>query len=311
MTDNTNIISHGDAIKDISESVELLKDNIIKNNNTAFASIEEQLEILEGLTKFEFGRFLIKNRGGFNGYWTHYALTFPENGRLTNKSSDGTDITELESFILNKATVTLATQQRFKIFLEHNSECVKENAELASIPGGLLGELLFLDYTGIENINLYGIDLDEESLAHSSKLAEKMNLAKFTQTVLGDAWKLPYQDKFDLVSSNGLNIYESDKNRVAELYKSFYRSLNEDGKLVTSYLAYPPGYGDDCEWDLNEVDMEVMKRNIAIFSPVLGSIWRNYTTKSEMISMLTAVGFKDIEVLYDKAKAFPTVVAYK
>ncbi|MCP3966911.1 MAG: class I SAM-dependent methyltransferase [Lentisphaerae bacterium] len=311
MVNTKKIISHGDEGQDISKSVEFLKTNIIKNNDTTFATIEEQLDILENLCKFEFGRFLIKNKGGFNGYWTHYTLRFPENGRLTNKSSDGTELTELESFMLNKATVPLATQQRYKIFLEQNGECVKENAELASIPGGLLGELLYLDYSNINNIEIYGIDLDENSLASASQLAEDLNLSKYTQTILCNAWELPYKNKFDLVSSNGLNIYESDKAGVAKLYKCFYDSLKESGKLVTSYLSYPPSFGEVCEWDIDQIDSESLRRNAAIFSSVLGAIWRNFSSKEEMVTMLELVGYKDIEVIYDNARVFPTVVAYK
>ncbi|QSH41869.1 class I SAM-dependent methyltransferase [Lentisphaerota bacterium ZTH] len=311
MTNSKNIISHGDIDQDFSQAVDMLKRNILDNNDTTFASVDEQLQILEDLTKFEAGRFLIKNNGGFNGFWTHYMLQFPENSQITNKSSDGSELTELESFIFSKGVITLATQQRYRIFLEENNKCVRENAELACIPGGLLGELLYLDFSKIKNIALYGIDLDEESLKYSIRLAEKMNLAQFTHTMHCDAWELPCKDKFDLVSSNGLNIYESDKARVSALYQAFYNSLKPNGKLVTSYIAYPPGSGELCEWDMSKIDCEALKRGMAIFTSVLGSIWQNFSTRSEMETMLNDIGYKDIKFIYDKAKIFPTVVAYK
>ncbi|MCP4176999.1 MAG: methyltransferase domain-containing protein [bacterium] len=311
MNNNSRIISHHEKDKNLENTKNILKKKILKNNDTRFASVEEQLDLLEKLEQFEFGKFLIKSNGGWNGYWTHYALTFPEKGRLINKSNDGTDLTELESFILNKATIILATQQRFKIFLKENNTCVKEGACLASAPCGLLGELLFLDYKSVRNISLFGIDLDENSLIEADKLSVELGFKKYTKTILSDAWELSYNNKFDLLSSNGLNIYEPDKNKVLKLYISFFDCLKKNGKLVTSYLGYPPNSEEVCEWDLEKVNLENMRKCSAIFGSILGGVWFNFTTRNQMINMLTSIGYKDIEIKYDNAHIFPTVVAYK
>ena len=311
MNDYGKIISHSEKDQNFLDAAKALKNKIIKNNDLAYASVEEQLDILDQLGKFDFGRFLIKNKGGWNGYWTHYALTFPETGRLTNKSNNGRDLTELESFMLNKAPIALATQQRFKIFLKENNLCVKEGATLASIPCGLLGELLLLDYKDIKNINILGIDLDKNSLIEAEKLAGSLELKKHTRTILSDAWNLPFSDEFDLLSSNGLNIYESDKNKILKLYANFYNALKENGKLVTSYIGYPPASDEESEWDFDNINQEDLRRSLTIFASVLGAIWRNFTTKDQMIAMLESIGFKDIEIKYDNARIFPTVVAYK
>ncbi len=311
MNDYGKIISHSEKDQNFLDAAKALKNKIIKNNDITYASVEEQLDILDHLGKFDFGRFLIKNKGGWNGYWTHYALTFPETGRLTNKSSSGRDLCELESFILNRAPIALATQQRFKIFLKENNQCVKEGATLSSIPCGLLGELLLLDYKDIKNINIFGIDLDNNSLIKAEKLADTLELKKYTRTILSDAWNLPFTDEFDLLSSNGLNIYEPDKNKVLKLYTNFYNALKENGKLATSYVGYPPSAGEESEWDFDNINQEDMRRSLTIFASVLGAIWMNFTSKDQMIAMLESIGFIDIEIKYDSARIFPTVVAYK
>jgi len=97
------------------------------------------------------------------------------------------------------------------------------------------------------------------------------------------------KNKFDLLSSNGLNIYEPDKNKVLKLYKSFFNALKKNGKLVTSYIGYPPTSGEESEWDFENINQEDMRRSLAIFASVLGAIWQNFTTKKQMIAMLVSV----------------------
>ena len=133
-----HLISHRAEKTSLPTAIREVEARIRQKGARPLATVDEQLEILRQLTEFEFGRFLLQNQGGFNGYWTHYVLTFPEKGRKTNMSSDGKPISELESFYLNKAPIVLAVQQKFRIFLEKNQERVRDQASLASIPCGLL-----------------------------------------------------------------------------------------------------------------------------------------------------------------------------
>src|SRR5690606_29849497 len=150
--------------------------------------------------------FLLQNQG-LNGYWTHYILTHPWFGRKTNKNNRDETISNLEDFLLNRAPGILATQQRFEIFLTEIQKEVVNNATLACIPCGMMGELLYLNFDGIDTIQLIGIDYDSKALIDAKSLAEKQNLSHFVRLIERDAWQLNMYEAFDLVSSNGLNIY--------------------------------------------------------------------------------------------------------
>ncbi|MEN9846794.1 MAG: hypothetical protein RIS36_1941 [Pseudomonadota bacterium] len=60
------------------------------------------------LEKFELGRFLTSNLG-LNGYWTSYVLLHPDTGRISRESSDGSPLTDLESWMLDRCPIFLAT----------------------------------------------------------------------------------------------------------------------------------------------------------------------------------------------------------
>jgi len=134
----------------------------------------------------------------------------------------------------------LATQQRFEIFLMENQKHVKDNVKLCSIPCGMTGELLYLDYKDVENFYLIGIDYDSNAIHAAKLLAKQKCLLKFIKLIRQGAWDLNAQEEFDLISSNGLNIYEANDNRVNQLYKNFFTGLKLGGKLVTSFLIPPP-----------------------------------------------------------------------
>jgi hypothetical protein len=159
----------------------------------------EQQRNLAALSEFPFGRYLIQNRG-LNGYWTHYVCTYPQ---WKHKES----IHPLEKEILETFPVFIATQERFKIFQKLISQRIQSRRNFASIPCGLMGDLLLLDY-GNQEVTLHGIDLDEESLIKARNLASEKQLFLKTKFECKDAWHLQALNLFDLIVSNGLNIYE-------------------------------------------------------------------------------------------------------
>ena len=140
MSDQANIISHHRNAVSLENVVKKIKSRILNEGDKPHVSVQKQLALLADLQQFEVGRFLIHNRG-INGFWTDYILTHPERGRKTGRNFSGALFSDLEKFLLDRAPTMLATQQRFKIFLRENQKCVCENASLACIPSGLMGEL--------------------------------------------------------------------------------------------------------------------------------------------------------------------------
>lgn len=271
---------------------------------------EQQLTLLAQLQKFDFGRFLLQNRG-INGYWTHYMVTHPLHGRKTGKNNRGEPFSAVEHFILDKAPTMLGTQERFQFFLRETQEMVQDGAKLACIPCGMMSELLYLNFEHVKNIQLIGFDYDLETLEDARRLATQRNLSAYLQLHHADAWKLTMREEFDLISSNGLTIYEPSDEKVVALFQIFYDALKPQGKLVTSFLTPPPTLTDHCEWDMSAIAPQDLLLQKMLFVDILDAKFQCYRSTEQTRNQLQKAGFNDIEFIYDKGRMFPTVVAYK
>ena len=301
-TGQTRLISHLELPLSIEETLDMISRRIRQEGEKPHVTVAYQLELLNELSQFDFGRFLLQNQG-VNGYWTHYMLTHPW-------SPDKT-LTRLEDFLLNRSPTLLATQQRFKIFLKENQTQVKPGAHLACIPSGMMGELLYLDYNNTSHIDLTGIDYDKDALEHGSKLASARNITSNINLIQRDAWNLNIENAFDLISSNGLNVYEPDDKKVETLYQHFYNALKPGGKLVTSFLTYPPGLTDQCEWNMARINKDDLLIQKVIFVDIMQAKFQCYRTSSQTKAQLKSAGFTDIQLIADDSNIFPTVTAYK
>ncbi len=305
-----NIKSHAPNPKALSATMTALEQKISQRGDLSYASVDEQLQLLQELAEFPFGRFLIVNQG-INGCWTDYFLTFPWHGAKTGLNSAGEPLSKLERFLLENAPAVLATQQRFQIFLRENQKIVQNGHKLASIPCGLFGELLYLDYSGITDISLQGIDLDADGLEAARENIQQHQLSQYAHLYQKDAWHLDIHNQFNLISSNGLNIYEPDDEKVLKLYSQFYTALTDGGILVSSFLTYPPALTDQCEWDMTKINLNDLLLQKIIFSDIIGVKFQCYRSTEQTCQQLSNVGFKTSQVIYDNAKIFPTVVAMK
>jgi uncharacterized protein involved in tolerance to divalent cations/SAM-dependent methyltransferase len=305
-----NLLSHAFSTENITVAIQEITSRIKQQGDKPYVTVQTQLEILEQLSQFEFGRFLILNRG-INGYWTHYMLTHPWIRGETPINHSLEKLTSTEQFLLESAPSILATQQRFEIFLQENQKEVNNGAKLACIPCGMMGELLYLNFENIDKIQLTGLDYDPNTLNDARSLATKQNRLPMIKLHQGDAWQMTFNNEFDLISSNGLNIYEPDDERVTQLYQGFYNALKPGGKLVTSFLTPPPNLSNSCEWDMSAINQADLLKQKIIFVDILEAKWQCFRTSAQTQLQLESVGFERIEFIYDKAKLFPTVVAYK
>lgn len=283
---NMNLISHGHG------------SNLTPPNSAGSSSIT----LVEQMKKFELGAFLIENRG-LNGYWTSYVLLHPNKGRKTGLSSDGSKMSELESWLLNKCPIFLATQQRFQTFRTLTQDLICPGATCASIPCGLMDDLLSLDYSAARDVKLMGIDLDAQSLEHAERNHKSLNPSVAAAFVQADAWSLPPGSQFDLITSNGLNIYVTNDENCVALYASFAKSLKPGGYLVMSFISPPE------TWTPYDPSDLIAQREL--FTQAVPVKWQ--CTRSEELtrSQLQAAGFKVDSIHYDEQRMFPAVLARK
>ena len=309
LEDSQRILSHNPYSNDLEEVLESIRIKIKLAGDKQHVSVARQLQLLDELAALEFGRFIIQNRG-WNGYWTDYVLTFPEKGRKTGLGYNGKPLTNMENLLLNEAPNILATQERYRHFLDQNQQAVQEGAVLACVPCGLMGELLNLDYSGVKDFRLVGIDIEQDALDGARALAQKLKLDQNIELLQKDAWNLGLRNEFDWISSNGLNVYEPEIDKVTELYHQFYLALKPGGKLVTSFLTYPLHH-EKSECDLTKINAEAAQLQRIVFFDILNFKGVCFSTYSQVESQLSSVGFKNISFIDDKARLFPTVLAQK
>ncbi|MGD1808428.1 class I SAM-dependent methyltransferase [Dapis sp. BLCC M126] len=301
-------LSHGNKNETIEETIERIKQRIIQSGDKPHVTVARQLELLNELASFPLGQFLLQNRG-VNGYWTDYVMEHQYRGRITGIDAEGRILTELEKFLLDKKF--LPTQQRYVIFSEFIQNYVRDGIVFASLPCGVMKDLLKLDFTGIENFRLVGIDIDYESLELAKKLAEEYGLSEKVEFHQEDAWKLPFEDEFTLLTSNGLNVYEADDNKVTELYRQFFQALMPGGILVTSFLTPSPNINPNSEWDMSQINSEDLLLSKIIFFDILDVKFTAFRSSSTTKLQLQSVGFDEIEFIWDNARRYPTVTARK
>ncbi len=288
------LISHNNSINiNLSEH-----QNRLKNADNLILPLSEELKLLDGLSQFELGRFLLSNRG-LNGYWTAYVILY---------SMKKESMHPLEHWLLNKAPGFKATKERFKIFQEQLQLHVQDNWTLASIPCGLMDDLLSLDYSNKTNINLVGIDLDNASIELAAQNAVKYDF-KNISFLIKDAWNLGIESQFNLITSNGLNIYEPDDKQVTLLYKQFYNALKNKGILITSFITPPPKLTSESTW--TNINSDDALKQHALFNDIIQANWQTYRTEGQTRDQLNHAGFEVLDVIYDSQGIFPTVIARK
>lgn len=280
---------------------DIIKEKIVKinNNPNLTFSKEETIKLLYDISKFDLGYFLLKNKG-LNGYWTSYLILHAPKLNLTNKT---------ENWIVNSAPSVKATRERFYIFQDILQKNLKSKISVASIPCGLMDDLVSLDYSKIKNFKITAIDIDKNSLELAEENVQKHNLSKYASFLHKNAWNLNIKEEYDIITSNGLNIYEPDDQRVVELYKNFYQALKKNGILITSFLTPPPDLSSESPW--KGVNQDDIKKQKAIFVDIMEVKWQSFRTEAQTRKQLEEAGFQDIKFIYDTQGIFPTVIARK
>ena len=89
--------SHAPSPKEVAHVVSEKTAKIIKSGNKPHVTIQQQIDILNQLEGFPFGRFLLQHQGT-NGYWTHYMLTHPW-------EKNNIHLSKLENFLLTSISI--------------------------------------------------------------------------------------------------------------------------------------------------------------------------------------------------------------
>lgn len=271
----------------------------LKGAPTLILPLDETLHILRQLSQCGIGQFLLKNKG-LDGYWTAY---------ITQITPDQEYANEEERWLVCEAPIMKSGRERFGIFQQKTQKYLQNDMTLASLPCGLMDDLLSLDYSGLNGIKLVGIDKDQRSLKLAALNAERCNKGISTSFIERDAWDLGVFEEFDLITSNGLNIYAPNEEKVILLYKEFFKALRSGGTLITSFMTPPPALSNESSW--RSMDPEAPKKLSAIAIDIVQGKWQFYQTEKQVRQHLAQAGFRIVEITDDIQGMFPTVVAKK
>ena len=260
----------------------------------------EVARLRDELGRFELGRFLLDNLG-LDGRWTSYILMFPERGARTGLSSDGTALSDLESWLLSRCPIVLATQQRFQLMREQTQALLRPGMALASLPCGAMDDLLSLDLTGISGLRLSGVDLDPAALRLARHNHARLNPAVSVEFEQRDAWDLGCRERWDLVTSNGLNIYVADDARCTAFYRCVAEALRPGGVFLISFITPPP------QW--RPQDSADLERQRQLFQEVVPVRWSAHRDEATTRAQLQQAGFEVLSLHHDAQRMFPVMVA--
>lgn len=269
--------------------------------------VETLEQILDEMTKFPMGRHILLT-GGANGIWTDYMISYPWVQK--DLASKMLKMNRVEYFIIFECLVVVAQRELFLLAQEEAQKHVKENCILVSLPCGVMRDLLTLDYSGISNYSLIGVDLDLESIQEAHKLAFEEEITK-VQFIQENAWTFVAEKPVDFINSIGLNVYESDRNKVVDLYRQFYKSLKSGGVLFTGVLTYPPKSEKKSDWILENIPENHYEMDKIVIDDVLDLQWQNYRTIDEMKEDFFEAGFSSVKIIPDTCCIFPAVIATK
>lgn len=300
---HNRLLSHGTAPGNgLADRLQFIKARIRQAGDLPGVTVDQQISLLEELSTFELGRFLLENRG-LDAYWTHQLVACPQGAASILPISD------LEYRIREKIPMVLATRERFGIFRQQAQALLRPGLVLASVPCGLMGEVLMLDYNHKPDITLVGIDLDQCALNGALALAKEQGLADKLWLHCEDAWTCTLNNEIDILMSNGLNIYEPDDIRVRALYRSFFNGLKPGGTLISSFLTPPPALSAESPWNFAEIDAESLTLQHLLFVRIIEAKCSAFRTHAQTTAQLEHAGFVNIRFIDDRARMFPTVIA--
>lgn len=292
----------------IEDAIESLRKRFCSKDISSDVTLKEVCCILEDLSNCSLGQHILL-AGGSNGMWTDYMIS-PENYLLTNKITD-LDLSVIERFFLFSSPAVLAQRELHKKLQKTAQACIGDGRIFASLPCGLMRDLLALDYSQGRNMSLVGIDIDIDSIEKSKLLAASMNTPS-VNWIQKDAWNLEYKNAFDFISSIGLNMYESNKERVIQLYKNMFEALKPGGILFTGILTWPPYLNKEkSDWKVDLIPKFDMHLETLIHRDVLDIQWFNFRTLIEAKEDFEKAGFTHIRIEEDTRCIFPAVIATK
>lgn len=280
---------------------------------------------LDKAQAFHFGRFLLEHHG-VNGEWSHQLFPWrflstqevlPDGVVVKPKQDEFTN--DLEKFIYIEAPVSVASQQRFMLFVGLIKKTLEEatgQIQVANFPCGWMSDLcLTLKFNEAlqQKIEITGFDLDAENKDGVEQLLTQYRInTPFTfcqvdaTKALGSSSAYSFsEDKvgcYDFVIGHGLSLYFPEKD-CQNYFLLMAAMLKPGGTLLTSTMT------PSTDW--RSVDTALIERQRHFFFTVCNCRFSLFHSVDKVKNMLRTAGLEVAQVVPDDANMFPAIVATK
>ncbi|MEB3331970.1 MAG: methyltransferase domain-containing protein, partial [Synechococcaceae cyanobacterium] len=190
---------------------------------------------------------------------------------------------------------------RFRLMRQCTQALLRPGMALASLPCGAMDDLLSLDTTAIDGLRLSGIDLDPAALRLAQDNHARLNPALAVEFEQRDAWELGCRERWDLLTSNGLNIYVEDDDRCTAFYRGVCEALRPGGLFLISFITPP------AQWRPH--DAADLERQRQLFQEVVPVRWNACRSEDTTRAQLEQAGFELLSLHHDDQRMFPVAVA--
>ena len=225
--------------KEVDEKVKERRKAIQENEAYNEEKRQKLLKVLEELQKFPLGRHLLVNQS-LSGYWTDAIVNAPVDQIYPNKT---------EGYLFKESPPFAARRYGQQVIHKAVQEFLRPNKAVASIPCGLMSEVLLATSEPFSRVNLYAIDKDSENFdLIRKKYPERLVGNHFRDILTKDAVNLDYtmyKEWFDVICSIGFTMYLEKDEDMQKLFDGFYIALKKDGVLVTNFGTAPAEYNTE------------------------------------------------------------------
>jgi SAM-dependent methyltransferase len=300
--DSVGLFPFIDATDDLNAQFQEISARVSARGDLPDATVKLQLDLLEELKKAPIGQSFICTRE-----LTAWATDWCSYGPFFNQCY--AKLSPFEKTFLNLPICT-ATQERLIIMRQLLQVALHDDMDILTVPCGLMGNLAALDYQGLSNVTIDGIDINPQTIAHAKNMIKLYRPNVQISLKVEDAWDIDCTERYDLILCHGLTIYEPDDRRVMELYRKFHRALKPGGKLIVTTIT-PPTAENSGDWDMTHVDLKMLLLQRILIKDMVNVDWQSYRTIELTEKLLEDAEFKNPKVHPDRVRMFPTLVAIK
>lgn len=225
--------------EEVQASLLELRARVESSANLSSADQNTRFALLQQLSEFDLGRFLLVNRG-LNGYWTDVIVNRPADANANTKLQYANS---LEEYFFESSPVFAARREAQQLIHQEVREVLRPGSCVASVPSGLMSEVLLATQAPFSGVDLFAIDYDAENFDWINKRYSDRLVGNTLHTLQMNATQLDFVESFDVICSIGLTIYMPNDEEVQELINRLYTALKPNGgKLITTFAATPEEY---------------------------------------------------------------------